>query len=91
MYLHIGNAQVVRNDDIVGIFDLDSSTVSKKTRDYLTNSEKKGEVISNCSDLPKSFILVEDYERESGQKIYLSHLSSATLLKRATQGQRLRF
>lgn len=80
MYLHIGNAQVVRSRDIVGIFDLDSSTVSKKTRDYLTNSEKKGEVISNCSDLPKSFIVCSKGRKKN--LVYLSQLSAQTLEKR---------
>ena len=80
MYLHIGNAQVVRGEDIVGIFDLDSSTVSKKTRDYLTDSEKKGEVISNCSDLPKSFIVSQ---KGGACRVYISSISTQTLLKRS--------
>lgn len=91
MYIHLGGNVVIRTDQIVGIFDLDTATIAKNTRETLAKAEKNGDVFPVTADLPKSFILVEDYERESGQKIYLSHLSSATLLKRATQGQRLRF
>ena len=32
MYVHLGVDQVVKEDDIIGIFDLDSTTVSKHTR-----------------------------------------------------------
>lgn len=57
MYLHLGQDKVVNMDEIIGIFDLDTSTVSKSTRDYLTKAEKDGCVTNVCTDLPKSFIV----------------------------------
>ena len=42
MYLHLGQDTVVTLDEIIGIFDLDTTTVSKSTRNYLTNAEKAG-------------------------------------------------
>lgn len=57
MYLHLGQDKVVSMDEIVGIFDLDTSTVSKATRDYLAKVEKDGCVTNVCTDLPKSFIV----------------------------------
>lgn len=57
MYLHLGQDKVVNMDEIIGIFDLDTSTVSKSTRDYLTKAEKDGFVTNVCTDLPKSFIV----------------------------------
>lgn len=83
MYLHLGGSVVIQTDRIVGIFDLDTATVAKNTRETLAKAEKNGDVLPVTTDLPKSFIVVEDKERRSGQRIYLSHLSSATLLKRA--------
>lgn len=84
MYLHIGNNAIIRTEDIIGIFDLDSSTVSFKTRNFLSFSEKNGEVVNICNvctDLPKSFILC----RENGKnKIYICQLSPVTLIKRAS-------
>ena len=80
MYLHIGNATVIRQDEIVGIFDLDTATISKKTRDYLNFSEKRKEVISSCTDLPKSFIVCS--AKKYKNKVYLSQLSAQTLEKR---------
>ena len=35
MYLHIGNNKNVKLSDIVGIFDLETTTISKITRDFL--------------------------------------------------------
>ncbi|MBE6824472.1 MAG: DUF370 domain-containing protein [Ruminococcaceae bacterium] len=79
MYLHLGNETVIKTDDIVGIFDLDTSTVSKHTRDYLSLSEKNRQVFTVSFELPKSFILCDDGKN---QKIYICQLSSKTLQKR---------
>lgn len=80
MYLHVGLDRVIKFEQIIGIFDLDTSTVSKATRDYLSSAEKMGEVENVCNDLPKSFIVCIDDEGK--RKVYISQLSSQTLLKR---------
>lgn len=77
MYLHLGQSTVITTDKIVGIFDLDSTTVSKKTRDYLSLAEKKGKVIYVSNELPKSFIVCND------GSVYISQISASTLLKRS--------
>jgi len=79
MYLHLGKSTVVRHADIVGIFDLDNASQSHLTRDYLARAEKAGEVESVSDELPKSFVLCDD----GSQKVYLSQLGSATLLRRS--------
>ena len=70
---------VINTDSIIGIFDLDNATLSYKTRDFLSEAEKSGKVISVCSDLPKSFIVCRENEK---QIIYICQLSPMTLLKR---------
>ncbi len=80
MYLHLGQDKVVSMDEIVGIFDLDTSTVSKATRDYLAKAEKDGCVTNVCTDLPKSFIVC--IGRDGKKHVYISQISSSTLLKR---------
>ena len=80
MYLHLGQDKVVNMDEIIGIFDLDTSTVSKSTRDYLAKAEKDGCVTNVCTDLPKSFIVCID--RDGKTHVYISQISSSTLLKR---------
>lgn len=80
MYLHLGSGEVIRTDDIIGIFDLDSTTVSKRTREYLKKSELKGEVTTVGYELPKSFVVCS---RDRGEnKVFLSQLLTNTLLKR---------
>ena len=81
MYLHLGGDKVVKTKDIIGIFDMDTSTVQKNTRDYLSLAEKKGEVVTVSYDLPKSFIVVNS--KKSKEKTgYISQISSTTLNKR---------
>lgn len=81
MYLHLGQDTVVRTRDIIGIFDLDITTVSKHTRNFLTKREKKGCVVNVTYELPKSFILCKN-KRKKKSAVYISQLSTATLLKR---------
>jgi len=79
MYLHLGQNTIVPERDVVGIFDLDNTTSSKITRDYLNQAEKHGEVINITDDIPKSFVVCED---DGEVKIYLSQLASKTLANR---------
>lgn len=80
MYLHLGIDKVITFDEIIGIFDLDTTTVSKSTRNYLAMAEKAGIVENICYDLPKSFIVCRD--KNGNDKVYISQISSSTLLKR---------
>ncbi len=79
MYLHLGEKTVIKTDEIIGIFDLDNTTLSKHTRDFLKSAEKKGEVVNVSFELPKSFIVcIENEER----KVYISQIAASTLYKR---------
>ena len=78
MYLNIGNDMAVRKSSIIGIFDLDNTTTSKRTREFLNFAEKDGMVVP-CDDLPKSFILTDEYNM---QRVFLTSLSASTLEKR---------
>jgi hypothetical protein len=79
MYLSIGNDMAVREKSVIGIFDLDNTSTSKRTREFLSNAEAEGQVIP-CDDLPKSFVVTAEYGMD---RVYLTSLSSATLEKRA--------
>ena len=80
MYLHLGSDVSVKTDDIVGIFDMDNTTVSAKTRAFLKAAQKKGEICDITEDLPKSFIVTSSVGKTC---IYISSLATRTLLKRA--------
>ena len=80
MFLHLGGDTVVNMKDIIAIMDLDVTSTSKITREFLAVAEEEGFVVNVSEDLPKSYILTE-IDRKS--KIFISPISSATLLKRA--------
>jgi hypothetical protein len=83
MYIHLGQETVVNQKDIIGIFDMDTSTVSKSTREYLRRAEQAGDVVNITYELPKSFVVCRDSRRKSGRVIYISQISSQTLKGRA--------
>lgn len=80
MYLHLGQNVVVPFSSVVGVFDLDNTTGSHVTRAFLSRAEKAGQVINVAEDIPKSFIVCTE---ENQTKIFLSQLSTATLMKRS--------
>ena len=75
MYLSIGNDMAVREKSIIGIFDMDNTSTSKRTREFLEKCEKEGQVVP-CDDLPKSFVLTAEYGLN---RVYLTGLNASTL------------
>ncbi len=81
MFLHLGENTVISTENLVGIFDMDNTTVSKTTRDYLAKMQKDKKIVDVSFDLPKSFILCRD--KKTGEDVvYISPISTQTLLKR---------
>ena len=78
LYLSIGNDMAVRESSIIGIFDMDNTSTSRRTRIFLEKAEKEGQVVP-CDDLPKSYVLSAEYGLN---RVYLTSLSSSTLEKR---------
>ncbi len=79
MYLRVEENIVVNTNDIIGIFDMDNTTVSRLGRTFLAKSEKNGLIINSTDDLPKSFVVTDDGE---STKIFISSVSSKILAKR---------
>ena len=79
MYLHLGQDTVITAENIIGMFDMDACTVSKKARDVLANAEKNKIVVNVSFELPKSFVVCE----KNGEiVVYITQLSTKTLSKR---------
>ncbi|MCL2509374.1 MAG: DUF370 domain-containing protein [Oscillospiraceae bacterium] len=85
MYLHLGQDKIVTHGEIIGIFDLDNTTVSKVTRDFLAKSERRGSVINVSYELPKSFILCG--KEKTDVRVYISPISVQTLVKRSVRSE----
>ncbi|MBQ4565167.1 MAG: DUF370 domain-containing protein [Oscillospiraceae bacterium] len=79
MYLSIGSDFAVRQKSIIGIFDLDNCSYGKHTRGFLARAEQQGEVVTISPDLPKSFVLTEEFGMN---RVYLTQFGSSVLEKR---------
>ncbi len=88
MYIHLGQEAVVKLDEIIGIFDLEKTSLSKNTKMFLSNSTKKKQVITVSYEMPKSFVVVDCTEKINGKRlrkanVYISQISCSTLKKRS--------
>ena len=75
----MGGDVVIPMKDVIAILDIETTTLSNDTRDFLKIAEEEGFIITISDDMPKSFIITE-FNKKS--KIYLSPISSVTLQKR---------
>ena len=80
MYVSIGPENIVNSEDIVGIFDIDTATATKATKDLLKNAEKQKKTEMTGDDIPKSFVLMND------GMIYFSQFAAKILKRRAEKG-----
>lgn len=80
MYLSIGGDMAVRERAVIGIFDLDNTSWSRHTRAFLAEAERQGEVVDVSGELPKSFLLTEEFGMN---RIYLTQFNAAAIEKRA--------
>ena len=80
MFLHLGNDVLINTKSLIGIFDIEKSSISKFTKEFLGNAEKTKRIVNVSYELPKSFIvcLDDDYN----ETVYISQISTATLKKR---------
>ena len=86
MYLSIGGDMAVRDRTLIGIFDLDITSQSHRTRDYLNRAERGGDVVNVSEELPKSFVVCAKPHNKEKQTVFISQLSSQTLLRRSETG-----
>lgn len=80
MYKNLGNNTVIKEKEIIGIFDIDNTTVSSRTRKFLEIAQKESNIILTSNELPKTFVVASSKKGE--KKVYITQLSTATLSKR---------
>lgn len=81
MYIHIGSDHMISSDQLIGVFDIEKTSVSADTRKFLSTSAKRGNEVSCTEDIPRSFIVTFDKEKLD-EKICISRISPATIEKR---------
>ena len=87
-YLYLGKQVVVPEKNIVGIFDLENTSQSRITRDYLAKTERKGQIVTVADDIPRTFVVCCDKKKRN--TIYLSQMSSAYLYKRLQENTEIK-
>lgn len=80
MYIHIGGDASLSADKILGIFDIEKTSVNKDVNDYLMKLQKQGKIYYVSYDMPKSFIVTDDY-------VYISNVSVFTLKRRFAENE----
>ena len=94
MYIHLGRDYVLNDRDIIGIFDLETTTTSPRGREFeylmvkrgprgrefLNYAQKNGAVVSLSDELPQCYVLADGGLVDA---VYLSELSSAAMRRRA--------
>lgn len=81
MYLHLGESTVVSDKNIIGIFDIENTSVSRTTKDFLNTAGKSGKTCYVGYEMPKAFIVCCDKNKK--ETVYISQISTSTLNKRS--------
>lgn len=80
MYLHLGHSAVIDYKKIIGIFDLDNVSQSRRTQGFLEQAELDGKLETLGQRIPVSLVVTDEVH-------YLSPISSAVLCRRAGDDQ----
>ena len=80
MYIHLGNDVVVSESSVVGIFDIENTSISPATKDFLATAQKNNRIVYVTNDLPKSFVVCRE---DDDFTVYICQVAPATMLKRA--------
>lgn len=83
MYIHLGDDCCVRESSIIAVLDLDTSTQSKHTREFLATAEEEGFITVVSDDIPKAAVVCETGHKS---KIYFCTVASSTIRKRFGKG-----
>ena len=80
MYIHLGEQISINDTTVIGVFDIENTTIGPDTRAYLNRMEAEGRVVNVSEEMPKSFVICMENGTETA---YISSISAATLRKRA--------
>lgn len=79
MYVNICGVPV-NEKNFIGVFDMDTSTVSKKTVETLNRAQRESRLENRSPDIPRSFVFITEKESD---RIILSGVSTRYLRVRS--------
>lgn len=80
MKLWLNDECAVVREEIVCILDMDSATVERTTRDFLTAAQKENRLITATEEIPVSFIVTAEKNKH---RIFLTRNAPRVLRRRA--------
>lgn len=83
MYIHLGNNMCINDSNVIGIFDIENTSVGKITKEYLSAAEKRGSTEYVSYEMPKAYVVCDD--KSDGEKVYITQVSPLTLRRRAEE------
>lgn len=79
MYLNIGKEYIIKNKDIIGIFNIDYIKNTKEFKAMYKSLEEEKNIIKATDGKEKTFILVEKNKNKKG---YITNIGVNTIAKR---------
>ena len=79
MYLHIGKDYIVKNNEIIGIFNINYVKNTKEYKAMYNNLDESGDIIKVSDSKAKAFILTEN---QGKRKAYITNIGVNTISKR---------
>ena len=80
MYLHLGRDYVLNDRDVIGIFNLETTTISPRGREFLNYAQKHGAVVSLSDELPQSYVLADSSKFGKVSAVTIASLDKACIL-----------
>lgn len=82
-YLQLEKGESIDKTTVIGIFDIETASMSQATKELFRRKEEERGVISLSNDLPKSFLVVDG---EYADSVYITGLSTESIKKRLDNG-----
>ncbi len=75
MYISLGNDVSIFKSDIIGVFDIEKTSVVKSVNDFLGYCQRNNKIYYVSLEMPKSFVVCKDM-------VYITNVSANTIRKR---------
>lgn len=93
MWVYLGESFTINDKNILGVFDIENTSISQLTKDFLRHSEKENNICYVSMNMPKSFVVCKhnikkhNSKKQSTETVYMCSVSPQTLKKRAQNPQ----
>ena len=74
--IHLGGDVSVYCNDLLGVFDLERTSVNPSVNSFLAAAQKRGGVYYCSLDMPKSFTV-------TAETVFVSNVAAGTIIKRS--------